>query len=59
MLSPTNPFGIKAGGEGGTTPALAVVLSAILDALPPLGVRDITMPATPFKVWQAIRGAKR
>jgi carbon-monoxide dehydrogenase large subunit len=41
VLSPTNPFGIKAGGEGGCTPALAVVVSAILDALAPLGVRDI------------------
>jgi aerobic carbon-monoxide dehydrogenase large subunit len=58
VLSPTNPFGIKAGGEGGCTPALAVVVSAILDALAPLGVRDITMPTTPFKVWQAIRKAK-
>jgi len=55
VLSPTNPFGIKAGGEGGCTPALAVVVSAILDALAPLGVHDITMPATPLKVWQAIR----
>jgi carbon-monoxide dehydrogenase large subunit len=58
VLSPTNPFGIKAGGEGGCTPALAVVVSAILDALAPLGVQDITMPATPFKVWQAIRDAR-
>ena len=58
VLSPTNPFGIKAGGEGGCTPALAVVVSAILDALAPLGVRDISMPATPFKVWQAIREAR-
>ena len=58
VLSPTNPFGIKAGGEGGCTPVLAVVVSAILDALAPLGVRDITMPATPFKVWQAIQQAK-
>jgi carbon-monoxide dehydrogenase large subunit len=58
VLSPTNPFGIKAGGEGGCTPALAVIVSAILDALAPLGVHDITMPTTPFKVWQAIRDAK-
>ena len=58
VLSPTNPFGIKAGGEGGCTPALAVVISAILDALAPLGVRDLTMPATPLKVWQAIRDAR-
>jgi aerobic carbon-monoxide dehydrogenase large subunit len=59
VLSPTNPFGIKAGGEGGCTPALAVVISAILDALSPLGVRDLTMPATPFKVWSAIQKARR
>ena len=59
VLSPTNPFGIKAGGEGGCTPALAVVISAILDALAPLGVRDLAMPATPLKVWNAIQNARR
>jgi len=59
VLSPTNPLGIKAGGEGGTTAAPAVVISAILDALRPLGVRDITMPATPYRVWSAIQKAKR
>ena len=58
VLSPTNPLGIKAGGEGGTTAAPAVMVSAILDALGELGVRDITMPATPFTVWTAIREAK-
>ena len=58
VLSPTNPLGIKAGGEGGTTAAPAVMVSAILDALAELGVRDITMPATPYAVWTAIRKAK-
>ena len=58
VLSPTNPLGIKAGGEGGTTAAPAVTVSAILDALGELGVRDITMPATPYTVWTAIREAK-
>ncbi|HTS41442.1 MAG TPA: xanthine dehydrogenase family protein molybdopterin-binding subunit [Xanthobacteraceae bacterium] len=58
VLSPTNPFGIKAGGEGGTTPALAVIVSAIVDALHEFGVRDIAMPATPFTIWQAIQAAK-
>jgi carbon-monoxide dehydrogenase large subunit len=58
VLSPTNPLGIKAGGEGGTTPALAVVVSAVADALKDYGIRDITMPATPLAVWQAIRNAK-
>jgi len=57
VLSPTNPLGIKAGGEGGTTPAPAVVINAIVDALRPYGIRDITMPATPFTIWQAIATA--
>ena len=51
VLSPTNPLGIKAGGEGGTTPAPAVIINAIVDALRPFGVRDITMPATPYAIW--------
>jgi carbon-monoxide dehydrogenase large subunit len=58
VLSPTNPLGIKAGGEGGTTPALAVIISAIVDALRDYGVRDIAMPATPLTVWKAIQDAK-
>jgi len=57
--SPTNPLGVKAGGEGGTTPAPAVIINAIVDALSPLGVRDITMPATPFNIWTAIQKAKQ
>jgi carbon-monoxide dehydrogenase large subunit len=59
VLSPTNPLGIKAGGEGGTTAAPAVVISAILDALREFGVSDIAMPATPYRLWQAIQAAKR
>ena len=55
-LSPTNPFGIKAGGEGGTTPAPAAVINAIVDALSAFEIRDIRMPATPFTVWRAIQG---
>jgi carbon-monoxide dehydrogenase large subunit len=58
VLSPTNPLGIKAGGEGGTTPALAVIVSAIVDALRDYGIRDIAMPATPYAIWQAIQNAK-
>jgi carbon-monoxide dehydrogenase large subunit len=58
VLSPTNPLGIKAGGEGGTTGAPAVMISAILDALRDQGVRDLAMPATPFAIWQAIQTAK-
>lgn len=56
--SPTNPLGIKAGGEGGTTPAPAAVVLAVLDALEELGVEDIDMPVTPFRVWRAIRDAE-
>ena len=58
VLSPTNPLGIKAGGEGGTTAAPAAVVSAILDALRVYGVDDITMPATPYAIWLAIQNAK-
>jgi carbon-monoxide dehydrogenase large subunit len=58
VLSPTNPLGIKAGGEGGTTPAPAVIVSAIVDALRDYGIRDIQMPATSYAIWQAIQEAK-
>ena len=55
VLSPTNPFGIKAGGEGGTTPAPAAVANAIVDALAELGVRDVPIPATPQSIWRLIQ----
>jgi carbon-monoxide dehydrogenase large subunit len=55
VLSPTNPFGVKAGGEGGTTPAPAVIMSAIEDALSEFGPVEIDMPATPGKIWAAIQ----
>ena len=57
--SPTNPLGIRAGGEGGTTPALAVVTNAIVDALSEFGVQHMEMPATPERVWRAIEYRKR
>ena len=56
VLSPTNPFGVKAGGEGGTTPAPALIMSAIDDALANVGEPiEIPMPATPVKIWTAIQ----
>lgn len=58
VLSPTNPLGIKAGGEGGTTAAPAVMVSAVVDALKDYGIRDIKMPATPYRIWQTIQDAK-
>jgi carbon-monoxide dehydrogenase large subunit len=51
-------FGIRPGGEGGTTPALGAVVNAIVDALSDLGVRHVEMPATPERVWRAIAEAK-
>jgi carbon-monoxide dehydrogenase large subunit len=53
--SPTNPLGVKAGGEGGTTPAPAVVASAIADALAPLGAMEMSLPALPHAIWRALR----
>jgi carbon-monoxide dehydrogenase large subunit len=58
VLSPTNPLGIKAGGEGGTTAAPAVIVSAIVDALAPYGIDDIKMPVTSYRIWQAIQDRK-
>jgi carbon-monoxide dehydrogenase large subunit len=58
VLSPTNPLGIKAGGEGGTTAAPAAIVSAVVDAIKPYGVLNINMPATPHRIWQTIQKAK-
>ncbi|MEE2761267.1 MAG: xanthine dehydrogenase family protein molybdopterin-binding subunit [Pseudomonadota bacterium] len=55
--SPTNPLGVKAGGEGGTTPAPGVMVNAVVDALQGFGVENLTMPLTPLRIWQAMRGA--
>jgi carbon-monoxide dehydrogenase large subunit len=55
--SPSNPVGIRAGGEGGTTGALAAVANAVVDALAEFGVTHIDMPITSEKVWQATRPA--
>lgn len=56
--APSNPLGVRSGGEGGTTPALAVAINAIVDALAELGVKDIAMPATPERVWRAIQDSR-
>jgi len=49
-----NPIGAKGCGEAGTIAAPAAVVNALLDALRSMGVRDIEMPATPHRIWQAI-----
>jgi carbon-monoxide dehydrogenase large subunit len=56
--STTHPLGIRPAGEGGIVPALAVVINATVDALQGFGVRHIEMPATPERVWRAIREAR-
>jgi carbon-monoxide dehydrogenase large subunit len=54
----TNPLGVKGAGEAGTVGALPAVTNAVVDALSALGVRHIEMPATPERIWRAIREAK-
>ncbi len=56
--SPTHPLGMRPAGEGGTTPALGVVINAIVDALSGFGVTHIEMPATPERVWRAMHHAQ-
>jgi aerobic carbon-monoxide dehydrogenase large subunit len=56
--SSTNPLGVKGVGETGTIASTAAVMNAVVDALTPLGVTDIDMPATPERVWRAIEEAR-
>jgi carbon-monoxide dehydrogenase large subunit len=56
--SPTNPLGVKGIGEAGTIVSTPTVINAIVDALGHIGVTDVTMPATPERVWAAIRAAR-
>jgi carbon-monoxide dehydrogenase large subunit len=49
---------MRPAGEGGTTPALGVVINAVVDALSEYGVRHVEMPATPERIWRAIREGK-
>jgi carbon-monoxide dehydrogenase large subunit len=55
----TNPLGVKGAGEAGNVGALAAIMNAVVDALAPLGIVHIDMPATPEKLWHAIRAARR
>ncbi|HEX9464442.1 MAG TPA: xanthine dehydrogenase family protein molybdopterin-binding subunit [Alphaproteobacteria bacterium] len=54
-----NPLGVKGAGEAGTVGALPAVMNAIMDALAPLGVHELDMPATGDRVWRAIEAARR
>ncbi len=51
----SNPLGVKGAGESGTIGAAPAIVNAIVDALAPLGVSDLAMPANPQTVWRAIR----
>jgi len=54
----TNPLGVKGAGEAGAVGAMPAVGNALIDALSPLGIRDLAMPATPERVWRAITAAR-
>jgi carbon-monoxide dehydrogenase large subunit len=55
----STPLGVKGAGECGTVGALPAVMNAVNDALAPLGIENFQMPATPDRVWRAIRDAGR
>ena len=55
----TNPMGVKGAGEAGAIGSCPAVINALVDALAPLGIRHVDMPATPEKVWRAIQDASR
>jgi carbon-monoxide dehydrogenase large subunit len=52
-----NPLGTKGCGEAGAIGSPPAVINAVLDALAPLGVKDLDMPASPHRVWEAIQAA--
>jgi carbon-monoxide dehydrogenase large subunit len=54
-----NPLGVKGAGQAGCIAAPQTIICAVLDALAPLGIDHIDMPATPERVWRAIRAAAR
>ena len=56
--SPTNPLGVKGVGETGAIASPAAVMNAVVDALAEDGITDITMPATPERVWRALEEVK-
>ncbi len=57
--SPTNPMGVKGVGETGTIASPAAVMNAVVDALIPLGITNVDMPASPERVWRAIEEARQ
>lgn len=57
--SPMNLLGAKGVGEAGTIGAPAAILNAAIDALSPMGVTDLQMPLTPYRLWQAMKDASK
>ena len=55
----TNPLGVKGAGEAGAVGAMPAVANALVDALSPLGIRHVEMPATPEVLWRTIRAARQ
>jgi carbon-monoxide dehydrogenase large subunit len=58
VLCKNNEMGIKGCGEAGSVGACAAVMNAIVDALQPIGVGHVDMPATPLRLWETIRKAR-
>ena len=56
--TPHNPMGVKGIGEGGTTGSTPAVVNAVMDALRPLGIHQLDMPLTPFRIWGAVQTAR-
>jgi carbon-monoxide dehydrogenase large subunit len=54
----TNPLGVKGAGEAGCVGALPAVANAVIDALSEFGVRHIEMPATPERIWRAMKNGR-
>lgn len=57
--SPSNPMGVKGIGEAGTIGSAPAVINAVVDALKPFGITDIEMPASPQRVWAALKEAQK
>jgi carbon-monoxide dehydrogenase large subunit len=57
--SRANRLGVKGSGQAGAIAAPATIMNAVMNALMPLGVRHLDMPATPHRIWEAIQAARK
>ena len=57
--SPTNELGVKGIGEAGTIAATAAIINAVCDALSPLGIKHVDMPASPDRLWKQMKEARK